>query len=310
VSGHTPGFTRIENRGFTPTENRGFTLIEMMAVMLMVVAVTGVALTGYVDLSSQSLVAAELTRDARRATAVLDRVARDLEAARLVVKPDERDPLEHPWLFLAERRGGAEGANRLKFVTRGHEPVTSVARASDLAQVAWLTRSNPSGGIDLLRWSHPRLPDGLERNLPHEDDPRVFLVAEGIADFGVRFLDDEGDWSSEWDSSTVARSSQLPRAAEISVRIAEPEGEPIAPFVRRVLLPLRPIDLVAQLTGDGEGANGEVEDDESEAPCLRVRDCVDVSALTPDLMNVVFDLMDQCLEDTGIPSSVLLPECQ
>lgn len=291
---------------------RAFTLIEMLAVMLLVVAVTGVALNGYVDLSSHSLIAADLTRDARRATAVLDRVARDLEAARLAVKPDEMDPLAHPWLFLAERRGSHEGADRLKFITLGQTPAASRALAGDLAQVAWLTRVDAQGDLDLLRWSYPRLPDGLDRQFPRDTDDGVFLVAEGLADFGVRFMDDAGEWVEDWDSSTLARSSQLPLVAEISVSVAdEGTGEAAGPFRRRVVLPMRPMDLAARLSAEDQVASNDGDEDEEEAGagCLRVRDCIDVSALTPDLMNVVFDLMDQCLEDTGIPDSALLPEC-
>ncbi|NNL66487.1 MAG: hypothetical protein HKP30_09610, partial [Myxococcales bacterium] len=112
--------------------------------------------------------------------------------------------------------------------------------------------------------------------------------------------------------STLAQSSQLPLLAEISVAMAasEPGEPPSEAFVRRVILPLRPIDLEARLKGDGaDGKEGE-EDEEGEEDCLRVRDCVDLSLLTPDLMNVISDLNEQCLSDTGIPSEVLLPECR
>lgn len=291
---------------------RGFTLIEMMAVVVVVLGVTGVAIAGYVDISSQNLRAAGLTRDARRATAILDRVARDLESARLTIKPEERDPLEHPWVFLAETRRSSEGADRLKFITLGQPPVASRAAASDLSQVAWLTRQTAEGDTELLRWSFPRLSEGLDRNFPRADDPGVFLVADGLEQFGVRFLDDAGEWTSRWDSSTLAQSSQLPLLAEISVAMAarDPGEPPSETFVRRVILPLRPIDLEARLKGtDAEGKEGE-EDEEAEDDCLRVRDCVDLSLLTPDLLNVISDLNEQCLSDTGIPNEVLLPECR
>ncbi|MBW2315933.1 MAG: prepilin-type N-terminal cleavage/methylation domain-containing protein [Deltaproteobacteria bacterium] len=299
----------------SPTHQRGFTLIEMMAVMVLVVAVTGVALNGYIGLSSQSLAAADLTRGARRATAVLDRVARDLEAARLVVKPAEMDPLEHPWVFLAEARGGSDGADRLKFVALGQMPIASSVAASDLAQVAWLTQTTADGTRELLRWSHPRLPEGLDRRFPRADDPGVFLVADGVEEFGVRFLDAEGRWTSRWDSSALVQSSQLPLVAEISVTMA-PENsgdEPAGPFTRRVVLPMLPIDLAGRLGGE-EAAAGSEDDEGEDENCLRVRDCIDAAALAlePLLANIVNDpsIQDQCLADTGIPASVLVEACQ
>jgi type II secretory pathway pseudopilin PulG len=294
----------------------GFTLIEMLGVLLLLTLVFGVALDTYVDLSLQTRRASSFTRDARRATALLDRVGADLAAAVLAVKPEGRDPLQHPWLFLAEARGGT-GADRLKFVTAGRPPMASASHASDLAQVALLTAPAPDGSLELLRWSHPHLPDALDRSLPRADDPGVLLLAEGLERFGVRFLDEAGEWSDRWDSTALARSSQLPLAVEIEVSWAPqaPGEEPIGPYTRRVVLPLRPFDLEARLTGKEPGAPGEQdeEDEEKKAEeesCLRVRDCVDVRALPPDLMNVVFDLMDQCLSDTGIPDDVLLPECR
>jgi len=292
----------------------GFTLIEMTAVTVLVLLVTGVALNGYVDLASQTRGAADFTRDVRRATAVLDRVARDLEAARLVVKPDAMDPLEHPWLFLAEARRGDLGAERLKLVTLGQAPQAADLPASDLAQVAWITRSVEDGTLELLRWSHPRLPDGLDRRFPRPNDPGVFLVAEGLDDFGARFLDAEGEWTDRWDSSALAQSSELPHAVEISVLMAptDPGAPSVGPFTRRVVLPMRPMDLAARL-GTGEpGADGEEEGDDED--CLRVRDCIDAAALAlePLLADIVNDpsIQNQCLGDTGIPASVLLEPCR
>lgn len=300
--------------GFGPIVRRhaGFSLIELMAVLVVIVAVTGVAISGYVDVSSQNIRAADFTRDARRATAILDRVARDLEAARLAVKPPERDPLEHPWLFLAEARGVSEGANRLKFVTRGEPPVASAARASDLAQVAWMTREAADGSLDLLRWSHPRLDEGLDRRLPRDDDEGVFLAAEGLASFGVRLMDEQGEWTDRWDSSSLADSSELPLVAEVSVQMAphDPGDPPSEVFVRPVLLPVRPFSLEAQLGGEDEAEGDGEPKQEENAECLRVRDCIDAAALDGELMGIILELQDQCLSDVAVPPAAILPQCQ
>jgi hypothetical protein len=113
----------------------------------------------------------------------------------------------------------------------------------------------------------------------------------------------------------VAQSSQLPRMAEISVVMApeDPGAPPAGPYVRRVVLPMPPIDLVARLGGD-ETQTAESSDQGDDEGCLRVRDCIDAAALALDplLSNIVNDpnIQDQCLADTGIPDEVLLEACR
>jgi type II secretory pathway pseudopilin PulG len=85
----------------------GFTLIEVLAVILLITLVLGVALDFYVDLSNASTRASESTRSIRRATAILDRVAADFERGPVsdfemvsyVLHPSEdRDAFElHRW---------------------------------------------------------------------------------------------------------------------------------------------------------------------------------------------------------------------
>ena len=104
----------------------GFTLIEVMAVVFLTAIVFGVALDFYVDLSNQSHHASEVTREIRRATSLLDRLAQDFERALLAKTPDAVDPLAHPWLFLGESRGLGPGADRVKFVARRPPDARSV----------------------------------------------------------------------------------------------------------------------------------------------------------------------------------------
>jgi len=206
----------------------------------------------------------------------------------------------------------SEGADRLKLVTLGQEPMASQIAASDLAQVAWITRTTADGTRDLLRWSLPRLPEGLDRRFPRDDDPGVFLVAEGLEAFGVRFLDAEGAWVDRWDSSALVQSSQLPQVAEISVTLA---GDPPAgPYRRRVVLPMRPIDLAARLSGEEAAGGEDEEEEEGDESCRRVAECIDPAALAlePLLADIVNDpsFQEQCVGDTGIPPEVLREECR
>ena len=112
-----------------------FTLLEMLFVVLVSGIVLTFAANFYVDLSYASSAALASSVELRRATSVLDRVARDLEGATLVKTPEGQDPLlESPWLFLAEGRG-TDGADRLRFQSRNHRPRSGAGHESDLVEI-------------------------------------------------------------------------------------------------------------------------------------------------------------------------------
>jgi len=273
----------------------GFTMIEMLAVMLLIGILVSAVASFYIQLSRESNGAADATRTARRSVAALDRIARDLEGAVLVRKPDALDPLDHPWLFYAEQAGGGEGADRLRFTIRSHRPRAGARHESDLAVVAYGLREEPDGGLALVRWISPRLPEGLDRRVPLEEEDGAQVLVDGVLDFGVRFQSEEGDWRETWDSSSLDDSSQLPRVAEIHLALEE-EGatldetadrEPV-PVVRQAILPLRPLDLEILLTPaalrgdedeeaedeDEEADARSAEDDEGEQGCVTVAQCL------------------------------------
>jgi prepilin-type N-terminal cleavage/methylation domain-containing protein len=174
----------------------GFTLIEVLAVVMLTAIVFGVALNFYVDLSNQSQRATDSTRDLRRAASLLDRVAQDFERAVLAKKPEDLDPLAHPWVFVAESRAGELfGADRVKFVTRRSPDARAVEAVSDIAMVSYvLYPDDVNGDFQLLRWSRPQLPESLDREFPRWDDPNVQLMADRVVGFAVRFLDESGEW--------------------------------------------------------------------------------------------------------------------
>lgn len=253
----------------------GFTLIEVLAVVLVTSLVLSATISFYLNLTQQAARAAESTREVRRAAAIVDRVADDLEHSLLMKKPPDEDPLSRPWLFVAESEFGLPGelsSDQLKFIRR-QIPRTSDGPASDVAMVAYtLHRSSHGENFELRRWSTSELPETLDRTYPLRDDPASFVVADDLRYFALRFRDEEGAWQDRWDSTQIADSSELPVAVEIEVALAPPagrgglaaDGEPVH-YTRQVALALRPIDLEELLrpkpfTITGQGTLGECID--------------------------------------------------
>ena len=236
----------------------GFTLIEVLAVVLVTALLLGATINFYLNLTRQAARASENVREVRRASALLDRVAVDLEHAMLVKKPAEEDALANPWLFLAEshysQTGAEPGSDQIKFIRR-EIPRGSAGPASDVAMVAYtLERSEDGSNFVLRRWSRPDLPESLEHDFPRSDDPASYVVADDLTHFALRFLDEMGQWHDRWDSTQISDSAALPLAVQIEVALAPTDSgaaqaealEP-APYMRMVELPLRPLDLEALL---------------------------------------------------------------
>lgn len=258
--------------------SHAFTLIEMLAVILLTSIVLAAALNHYVTLTRVSERATATTAEVRRATAILDRVARDLESAILVTKTPDADPLEHPWIFYGESRRAEDGADHLRFVTRGRRPRAGAGHQSDLEVVAYSLR--PSEELDdtyeLMRWSSPRLPESLDRSIPDSEEEGALLMADELARFGITFIDEFGDRQSSWDSSLLAESSELPSAVEIEIALADPSNPDAEPrsFRRQVILPVKPLDMeelldpTSLVSGGGGGDDGGEDElpDEMDEP--------------------------------------------
>jgi len=310
-------------------QERAFTLLEMALVAALVTSLLIFVVQLSLEVTTKTVAASRHTRTGRQATALLDHISRDLEGATLIVRPPGTDPLSHPWLFLAESRGISEGADRIKFATRSHVPSASAAHESDLAQVAYFLSPGDRDGYELHRWTSSQLPESLDRRFPAPDDDGVTRFADRIESFGVRLMDQDGEWTDEWDSSTLLRSNDLPIAAEIWVSFlpdAESDAEGAAELVqfqRKVLLPLRPFDLASLLAEAGAEGEDEDEDDEEEEDdeadgCFTVAQCIsknqaafDLLAQTdPGLAQSISSLGDQCYSEYAGLLTVPVVGCQ
>ncbi len=238
-----------------PRARGAFTLLEVLAVVALTTIVIAAVLNHYVNLNRASERAQRQTQDVRRSAALLDRVARDLEGAVLFRKPEEVDPLFHPWRFFAYGENGSEGADHLLFVRRGRRPRDD-AHESDLEVVAYALEPSEEGpGFALMRWTSPRLEDALTEDIPSRESDGALLLADGIGDFGVTFVDSVGERVEGWNSSTIEQSSTLPLAAEIRVAMLDPDAleddlidpDSLRAFERSVMLPVRELDLVELL---------------------------------------------------------------
>lgn len=303
----------------------GFTLLEMLVVVLLTGIVLAFAANFYVDLSRETQAALDQSVDLRRASIVLDRVTRDLEAATLVKKPDATDPLEFPWLFFAEGRG-RDGAERLRFQARNHRPRSGGGAESDLVDIAyWLVPAEDGEGSDLLRWASARPPVApLDRNFPRRDDPGVELLASHVSVFAVQLQDQDGNLQSAWDSWSPAQASLLPVAAIVRLALlpeakdgaVDAEAEEPVPYERPVVLALEPIDLEKTLAGEAADANDE--EGQEDGACVTVAECVARNqaavdaylAEHPDLGPIIESISSQCWKDHAASVPFEVANCE
>lgn len=303
----------------------GFTLLEMLMVVLFTGIVLTFAANFTIELSRAGQAALDESVDLRRASTVLDRVTRDLEAATLVKKPDALDPLEHPWLFLAEGRG-SDGAERLRFQARNHRPRPGGGPQSDLVEIAyWLASAEEGEGFDLLRWTSARPPvPPLARNFPRRDDPGVEVLATHVAQFSVRLQDEDGAWLSAWDSWSPAQANKLPIAAEVRLALLpetpseddELAAEPPLPFIRPVVLALEPLDLEKAAGLETAEEEGEKDEGDEDTNCVTVGECITQNqgladaylAEHPEFRSILTSISGQCVKDANLPFDTSL--CQ
>jgi hypothetical protein len=270
VTPRRPGFA-------APPRRSGFSLLEVLAVVLLTSLVIGVALSHYVNLESATTRAGEKTRDVRLATAILDRLARDFESV-VFVKPREgEDPFNNPYVFVAESSGSDLGADRIKFVTRGHQPRGDSGHEADLEVVAYTVQPDPEGAegdLRLMRWSQPRLPaEGHDVRMPGDESEGARPLVEGLARFGVRFLDEAGAELSQWDAAQLTEQQELPVAVDIELALRDPEADPdVEPplYYRRVLLPVAALDLqelfdpTSAVSGGAGAGTGEGDEEDGD----------------------------------------------
>lgn len=255
----------------------GFTLIEIVGAFFLMVMILGFITGMFIENGRQRDTARELMRERLSAIAALDLIAADLEGAIMVVPGGDEAQRDNPWIFLADESGEV-GARRLRFTTQ-NGPQTLAEHGSSRVEVAYFLEvdaDSPAADEDqeeivLWRWRSQRPPAEASSRFPDSTTPGAVRIAEGISDFGVEFVDGNGDQVQDWDSSVLPADLTLPEQATVSLtllrkpRLGEsPDGAsriPGHPHVRRIVLPMRPIDVQALIA--------LATDEETDAECRK-----------------------------------------
>ena len=266
----------------------GFTLIEVIGAFFLTIVLMFFVFGTFTQNGRQRAVATEMMRVEATAGAALAQVAQDLEAAIYIASAEGQDVRDHPWHFIAERAGEL-GAREVRFQTQNVPRTNLSEHASTWVDVSYfLTEDEPDPdalGFDsgpsytLWRWRSNRPPTEAGRPPPDADDPGSARVAEGLADFGVTFLDASGGVLDEWDSTLGTGSAPVPVAAEIRLVLFEEPRDPDVAEGGSLRAPGRirsrsvaiamsqPIDVAALLAA-AEGDEGP--------DCSTVADCADI----------------------------------
>lgn len=256
----------------------GYTLIEIVGAFLIMTIILTLVTTLFIENGRQREVAIAMMRERLSALGALDQMADDLEGAIFVTRRPVAETEEPTWRFQAEGSGEL-GASALRFVTQNAPQSSLAEHASSWTEVAYfLDQEEDEGGWVLWRWRSSRPPGEAPLGFPDADEPGSMRLAENVHDFGVRFLDSEGSWVDEWESSYQPPDQALPQAAEITLVLLRPvrEGEsedgalllPGRVHMRRVAIPMRPVN-VGDLVALGR------EDEEEDAECFTIADCLD-----------------------------------
>ena len=256
----------------------GFTLIEVVGAFFMMVVIL-VFVTGiFFENGRQRRAATELMREKLSVGATLDLLATDLEGAVFLARGQEegQDRVSHPWRVLAAS-GGELGAEAIRFVTQ-NAPRSNLGRhASNWVEVAYFLEEDEIEGLVLWRWRSARPPSEASDGFPDSNDSGAMRIALGVSEFGVRFLDAEGNWVDEWDSNYQPPEQALPEAAEISLALFRKardgealEGDkldvPGMIHVRRVSIVMRPIDVAALVALE--------QPSQGEENCFTIGECL------------------------------------
>jgi type II secretory pathway component PulJ len=288
----------------------GFTLIEIVGAFFMMTVVL-VFITGiFVENGRQRRAATELMRERLSATGALALVASDLESAVLVAPSESVDPSRHPWQFIAADIGN-DGARSIRFVTQNGSDANVGENATSWVEMAYFVEEEESGQLTLWRWQSARPPSEPARGFPDSGEQQSSRVAVGVVDFGIRFLNVDGSWVDDWDSTYLPPDQMLPLAAEITITLFRKmrQGEqpetgrddailiPGLTHTKRFALVMKPIDINALIE-----LSSAAEDNDPN--CFTINQCLNEG--DSDWYSV--EIEDQCRGDDALCDLLASPK--
>lgn len=213
---------------------RGLTLIEV-ALAVTILAIMGTLTWGTIARSFDIYEAVNET-DARyhNVRTALNRISRDVSMA--FIAPVQRGVTDEDDQWKTIFKGeDTSPFHKLTFTSFSHRVLREDAKESDQSEVSYFGEAdedNP-GQINLVRREDPRL------DSEPEEGGRVYILAENIKDFQVRYFDDkDDDWTDEWDTERSEFARRLPTILELKLTIEDEFGEDITFFTKaRVFMP-------------------------------------------------------------------------
>jgi type II secretory pathway component PulJ len=250
----------------SPLRRTGYTLIEILGAFFIMTIILTLVTGIFVENGRQRAAALAMMRESLSAAAALDHISQDVEGALFLSDSSDGPPDEYAWRFLTEGYGDL-GAHSIRFVTQNAPVNNRGLHASGWIEIAYFLEEDDVGELTLWRWVAPRPPNEANTRFPSAGDDGAMRVALDVNEFGLRFLDPEGEWLDEWDSTFQTPLAPLPRAVEVNLRLnrearlgESEEGLETVPgplHTRRIALPMPPINVQTLLSLAEEGVAGE-----------------------------------------------------
>jgi general secretion pathway protein J len=205
----------------------GFTLIEIMVALVITAIVLTLVYSSFsavMDTRERVMNASDLDTTARL---VLTRLTREIESAFIVKRPEDLPPESRYTIFEgAQENVDQRPADRISFTTFAHTKRGVDADESDQALISYEVEAMPTEPgheepLALIRREWRRIAPPGETQFY---EPRPIPLAEDIQGFRLRFLNEDGEWVDEWNSTDIRTLDLLPVAVEITLTLRDERG--------------------------------------------------------------------------------------
>lgn len=209
----------------TPSGRGGFTLLEAIVAIGILAGITG---SLFLIFRNSALIQ-EAARHQGDMTAMgriaMVRMEREISLAFLSSEKKNRaggtgdnydDTFET--MFFGE---DSDPFDTLNFTSRSHRKLYRDSKECSLTEVGYYEEiDRESHHFKLMHREEERI-DGE----PTEGGD-VMVLAKGVKEFNLRYFDDtKNEWLDEWDTAGMDQLNRLPRSVEVTLVIADDEGE-------------------------------------------------------------------------------------